>query len=168
MARLAAGQPLTVSLRYQAPTGVHRDATTCQGDAYPTYAWECCVVALEVDTLTGAVMVLDVTAVQDAGQIINPLLATGQVTGGVAQGLGWALSEQVVWDNRAMQNASLTDYKIPTALDIPPIQAIFLAHPSAGTPHGAKGLGELPVKSQRQRWSMPWPMPWVPTSRISR
>ena len=68
-------------------------ATTCQGDAYPTYAWGCCVVALEVDMLTGAVTVLDVTTVQDAGQFINPLLATGQVTGGVAQRLGWALSE---------------------------------------------------------------------------
>ena len=146
MVCLATEQPLTVSLRYQTPTGVHWDATTCQGDAYPTYAWGCCVVALEVDTLTGAVTVLDVTVVQDAGQLINPLLATGQVTGGVAQGLGWVLSEQVAWDNGAMHNASLTDYRIPTALDVPPIQAIFLAHPYAGAPHGAKGLGELPFE----------------------
>jgi CO/xanthine dehydrogenase Mo-binding subunit len=138
MAHLAAEQPLTVSLCYQAPPDVHWDATICQGDAYPTYAWGCCVVALEVDTQTGAVTILDVTAVQEAGQLINPLLATGQVTGGVAQGLGWAMSERVVWDKGSMHNASLTDYKIPTALDTPPIQVIFLERPYAGAPHGAK------------------------------
>lgn len=146
MVRPATEQPLTVSLRYQTPPGVRWDVTTCQGDAYPTYAWGCWVVALEVDTLTGAVTVLDVTAAHDAGRIINPLLATGQVTGGVAQGLGWALSEQVVWDHGTMHNASLMDYKIPTALDVPPIQALFLEHPYPGAPHGAKGLGELPCE----------------------
>ncbi len=131
---------------YTPPPEMKWDEQLHQGDAYPTYTWSCCVVALETNVLTGEVTVLDVTAVQDVGRVINPMLATGQVHGGVVQGLGWALSETIAWDHGIMVNADLTDYAIPTASDAPPIRAIFLEHPQRHAPHGAKGLGELPME----------------------
>jgi CO/xanthine dehydrogenase Mo-binding subunit len=146
LSRLAAQHPLEVRARYQPPADVWWDEGTFCGDAYLTYAWGCCVVALEVDTLTGEVTVCDVTAVQDVGRVINPLLATGQVEGGVMQDLGWALLENVVWEGGAMQNATMTDYVVPTTMDTPPINVLFLETLHPRVPHGAKGLGEMPVE----------------------
>ena len=103
-------------------------------------------MALEVDTLSGEVKVLDVTAVQDVGKVIHPLFAAGQVEGGVTQALGWALMENVAWSEGGMTNANMADYTIPTAADVPPIHAVFLEHPHPRSPHGAKGLGELPAE----------------------
>lgn len=143
---VAGGERPKVRENYTPPPEMHWDEAKHQGDAYPTYTWACCVVALEVDTLTGEVTVLDVTAVQDVGKVINPMFATGQVQGGVAQGLGWALMENVVWNNGVMAGANLTDYAIPTAMDVPPIRTVFLEHPQPRAPHGAKGLGELPFE----------------------
>jgi len=122
---VARGKLPDVREYYSPPPDMHWDEDKHQGDAYPTYAWACCVVALEVDTLTGEVGLLDVTAVQDVGKVVNPLFAAGQVEGGVAQGLGWALMENVVWNNGVMAGANLTDYCIPTALDLPPIWNIL-------------------------------------------
>lgn len=145
LAELAAREPLQVRTTYRPPPDLHWDEDAHRGDAYLAFAWSCCVVALEVDTLTGEVKVLDVTAVQDIGKVVHPLFAAGQVEGGVTQGLGWALMEEVRWTEGAMLNANLADYAIPTAADAPPIRAIFLEHPHSRSPHGAKGLGELPA-----------------------
>ncbi len=131
---------------YCPPPDMKWDEETHRGDAYPTYAWACCVVALEVDTLAGEIDLIDVTAVQDVGKVVNPMFAAGQVQGGVAQGLGWALMENVVWNDGVMVGANLTDYCIPTSMDLPPIHAVFLEHPQPRAPHGAKGLGELPME----------------------
>jgi CO/xanthine dehydrogenase Mo-binding subunit len=76
---------------------------------------------------------------------MNPVLAAGQIEGGVAQGLGWALLENVVWENGRVKNATMTDYIVPTSMDTPPIRTIFLERPHARAPHGAKGIGELPM-----------------------
>ena len=146
VARQARAEPLVVRRHYRPPPDRHWDERTYRGDAYVTYAWSCCVVALEVDTLTGEVTVLDVTAVQDVGKVLNPLLAKGQVEGGVAQGLGWALLEDVIWERGVMHNATLTDYMIPTTMDVPPIHVVFLEHPHDRMLHGARGLGELPIE----------------------
>ncbi len=143
---VASGERLEVREHYSPPPEMRWDEEKHQGDAYPAYTWSCCVAALEVDTLTGEAVVLDVTAVQDVGKVVNPMFAAGQVQGGVAQGLGWALLENVVWKNGVMQNANLADYSIPTAMDLPPIHAVFLEHPQHRAPHGAKGLGELPME----------------------
>lgn len=143
---VACGIRPEVREQYSPPSEMHWDEDKHQGDAYPTYTWACYVAALEVDTLTGEVGLLDVTAVQDVGKVVNPLFAAGQVEGGVAQGLGWALMENVVWNNGVMVGANLTDYAIPTAMDVPPIRAVFLEHPQHRAPHGAKGLGELPME----------------------
>lgn len=138
--------PLQVSETFSPPSAFQWNEDLHQGDAYLGYTWSCCVAALEVDTLTGEVKLLDVTAVQDVGRVIHPVFAAGQVEGGVTQGLGWALLENTVWSGGLMKNANMTDYVIPTAADVPPIHAVFLEHPQRWTPHGAKGLGELPME----------------------
>lgn len=146
VAELVAQEPLEARVNYAPPPDFHWDENTQRGDAYLGYTWSCCVVALEVDTLTGEITLLDVTTVQDVGKVVHPLFATGQVEGGVTQGLGWALMENVVWSEGRMKNATMTDYVIPTAMDVPPIRAVFLEHPQRWQPHGAKGLGELPLE----------------------
>jgi CO/xanthine dehydrogenase Mo-binding subunit len=79
------------------------------------------------------------------GKVINPTLATGQIEGGVAQAIGWALSEQVVWREGRMANAQMTNYIMPTSLDLPPIRVYFEERPYPYGPAGAKGIGELPM-----------------------
>jgi CO/xanthine dehydrogenase Mo-binding subunit len=146
VAGLVNDAPLEVRVSYRPPLDFHWDEDTHQGDAYLTYTWSCCVAAVEADTLIGEVRVLDVTAVQDVGKVVHPLFAAGQVEGGVTQGLGWALMESAVWSGGRMQNATMTDYVIPTTVDVPPIHSVFLEHPHPRLPHGAKGLGELPAE----------------------
>ena len=89
--------------------------------------------------------VTDYVALQDVGKVIHPTLARGQIQGGVAQGIGWALLENVQAEAGGMINNLLTDYIIPTAADLPPIRVYFEEQPSPYGPHGAKGLGELPM-----------------------
>jgi len=146
VAEQVARAPLQVRVAYCPPRELHWDDNANWGDAYVTYTWSCCVVALEVDTLTGEVKVLEVTAVQDVGKVVHPLFAAGQVEGGVTQGLGWALMENAVWSNGLMKNATMTDYTIPTAADVPPMRVVFIERPHQRLPHGAKGLGELPTE----------------------
>jgi len=86
-----------------------------------------------------------VTAVAEIGKAIHPMMAAGQVEGGTAQGLGYALIEEVVMRNGRMANAQLTNYIIPTALDAPPIDVAILERPYAHGPFGAKGVGEMPI-----------------------
>ena len=145
VARQAADGPVEARVTYEPLPDIQWDEERYRGDAYASYAWACYVVALEVDTLTAEVEVLDVTAVQEVGRVLNPVLAAGQIEGGVAQGLGWALLENIVWENGRVMNPTMTDYIVPTAMDTPPIRAIFLEHPHARAPHGAKGIGELPM-----------------------
>jgi len=83
--------------------------------------------------------------VQEIGKVLNELLARGQVQGGVAQAIGWALLEECRWKDGAMANAQLTNYIIPTSDDLPPIRVAFLENPYAYGAQGAKGLGELPM-----------------------
>ncbi|GJM45251.1 MAG: aldehyde oxidase [Gemmatimonadota bacterium] len=145
IARQAGEGPLEHIVQYQAPPGIHWDEEHYRGDAYATYAWACYVAALEVDTLTGETQVLDFTAVQEVGRVLNPVLASGQIEGGVTQGIGWALLENVQWEKGRMRNATMTDYIVPTFPDTPPIRVHFLEHPHDRAPHGAKGIGELPM-----------------------
>jgi CO/xanthine dehydrogenase Mo-binding subunit len=87
----------------------------------------------------------DFVAVQEIGRVINPVLATGQIEGGVAQGIGFALYEQVVWREGRMANAQMTNYIMPTSVDLPSIHVHFEEIPYAYGPGGAKGIGELPM-----------------------
>ena len=137
--------PLRSSARYQAPAGVRWDDERYEGDAYGTYAWAVYVAEVSVDTITCEVRVDDFVAVQEVGKVINPTLAAGQIEGGVAQAVGWALSEEVVWREGRMANAQMTNYIMPTSLDLPPIRVHFEERPYAHGPAGAKGIGELPM-----------------------
>lgn len=137
--------PLRIEKQYEQPDWIRWDDTTYRGDAYATYAWGCDVAEVELDPVTHEVRPLRLTAVVDVGKAIHPALARGQVEGGTAQALGWALNEDVVMRDGTMANAQLTNYSIPTTLDTPPIDVVFVEHPYEGGPFGAKGLGELPI-----------------------
>jgi CO/xanthine dehydrogenase Mo-binding subunit len=137
--------PLSVTKQYEQPEWIRWDDVTYRGDAYAAYAWGCNVVEVELDPDTWEVRPLRLTAVVDVGKAIHPALARGQIEGGTAQGLGYALLERVVMRDGAMANSQLTNYLIPTTLDTPRMDVILLEHPYAGGPFGAKGLGELPI-----------------------
>lgn len=137
--------PLKAFSKYQAPPNVFWDDEKYQGDAYGTYAWAVYVAEVSVDLLTYEARVDDFVAVQEVGRVINPVLAAGQIEGGVAQAIGFTLFENVVWKDGRMANGQMTNYIMPTAADIPPIRVFFEENPYAYGPGGAKGIGELPM-----------------------
>ena len=112
--------------------------------AGPAYA--VMVVDVEVDPDTGKVDVLRVTIVQDAGKAIHPAYVEGQMQGGVAQGIGWALNEEYFYNEKGdLVNASLLDYRMPTCLDLPMIETVIVEVPNPGHPYGVRGVGEVPI-----------------------
>jgi CO/xanthine dehydrogenase Mo-binding subunit len=137
--------PLKAFSKYQPPPNVRWDDEKYQGDAYGAYAWAVYVAEVSVDTLTYEAHVDDFVAVQEVGRVINPVLAAGQIEGGVAQAIGFTLFENVVWQNGRMANGQMTNYIMPTAADIPPIRVYFEENPYTYGPGGAKGIGELPM-----------------------
>ena len=136
---------LRASAQYHAPHDVKWDDEKYEGDAYGSYAWAAYVAEVSVDTVTFEVRVDDFVAVQEVGKVINPLLASGQIEGGVAQAIGWALYEDVAWREGRMANAQMTNYIMPTSVDLPPIRVYFEEVPYPHGPAGAKGIGELPM-----------------------
>ena len=137
--------PLISFSQYQTPPEIHWDEENYRGDAYSTYAWAVYVAEVTVDSLTYEVCVDDFVAVQEVGQVVHPVLAAGQIEGGVAQGIGFALYENVVWQEGRMVNNQMTNYIMPTAADAPPIRVFFEEVPYGYGPGGAKGIGELPL-----------------------
>ncbi|HEY8412966.1 MAG TPA: xanthine dehydrogenase family protein molybdopterin-binding subunit [Pyrinomonadaceae bacterium] len=142
---LAKFGPLKTSATYQPPPNVHWDDDKYQGDAYGAYAWAVYVAEVSFDSLTYEAHVEDFVAVQEVGRVLNPVLAAGQIEGGVAQAIGFTLFENVVWKDGRMANNQMTNYIIPTPADIPPIRVYFEENPYAYGPGGAKGIGELPM-----------------------
>jgi CO/xanthine dehydrogenase Mo-binding subunit len=142
---VAALGPLRATARYQPPPGVRWDDEKYQGDAYGAYAWAVYVAEVSVDTTTFETRVDDFVALQEVGKVIHPVLAAGQIEGGVAQAIGFALYEDVVWRDGRMANAQMTNYIMPTSMDLPPIRVFFEERPYAHGPAGAKGIGELPL-----------------------
>jgi CO/xanthine dehydrogenase Mo-binding subunit len=130
--------------RYEAPPGIHWDDATYHGEAYGAYAWAIYIAQVAVDTITYSAEVEDFWAVQEVGRVLHPVLAKGQIEGGVAQGIGYALYEKVVLQNGRMANNQMTNYIIPTAEDVPPIHVHFEQIPFRYGGFGAKGIGELP------------------------
>src|SRR5690349_12566529 len=137
--------PLKTSATYQPPPNVHWDDDKYEGDAYGAYAWAVYVAEVSFDSLTYEAHVEDFVAVQEVGRVLNPVLAAGQIEGGVAQAIGFTLFENVVWKDGRMANNQMTNYIIPTPADIPPIRVYFEENPYAYGPGGAKGIGELPM-----------------------
>lgn len=142
---LAKRGPLIVTKEYAGPDGLYWDDDTYRGDAYGAYGWGCDVVEVERDPDTYEVRPVRFTAVQDIGKAIHPVLAAGQIEGGTAQGIGYALLEEVVMRDGAMANAQMTNYVAPTTLDTPPIDVVILENPYKYGPYGAKGVGEMPI-----------------------
>jgi CO/xanthine dehydrogenase Mo-binding subunit len=137
--------PLKSFSKYEPPPNVYWDDEKYQGDAYGAFAWAVYVAEVSYDPLTYEARVDDFVAVQEVGKVINPVLAAGQIEGGVAQAIGMTLYENVVWENGRMLNGQMTNYIMPTAADIPPIRVFFEENPYAFGPAGAKGIGELPM-----------------------
>ncbi len=139
------GEKLVGRSKYQKPESIQWDDKTYRGDAYACYSWATHVAEVEVDLRTYRARVTDYVALQEVGRVLNPTLATGQIAGGVVQGIGWALYENVVLEDGAMKNCQMTNYIIPSASDLPPIRVYFDESRSPFGPGGAKGIGELPM-----------------------
>jgi CO/xanthine dehydrogenase Mo-binding subunit len=123
------------------------DTKRVDAHVYPAFhspSFHAHAVDLSVDAETGELTIHRYVVAQDVGRVINPTYVEGQLEGGVTQGLGQALSEEIVYRDGRVLNPNLTDYKMPTAVDVPPIESILVEHPSAVGPYGAKGVGEPP------------------------
>src|SRR5690606_18343792 len=104
------------------------------------------IVDVEVDPETGKVSILRYTAVQDVGRAIHPSYVEGQIQGGVAQGVGWALNEEYIYDDQGhLLNSSLLDYRMPTALDLPMIDTVMVEVRNPTHPYGVRVVGEVPI-----------------------
>jgi CO/xanthine dehydrogenase Mo-binding subunit len=143
------GGPVIGHGRYIATGLTHLDLETGQGRPAQFWTYGAHAVEIEVDTETGEVEVLKVATALDAGKVLNPLQCRGQVVGGVVQGLGSALWEGFLFsEDGRLQNGSFTDYKIPTAKDVPhEIRPIFIETPQPDGPYGARGVAEHPMIS---------------------
>ena len=111
--------------RYEPPANIYWDDQKYRGEAYAAFAWAVYVAEVTVDLATYSVSVDDFVALQEVGRVLNPVLARGQIIGGVAQGIGFALYEKVEWRDGRMQNGQMTNYIMPTSADVPPIRVFF-------------------------------------------
>ncbi len=118
------------------------DPETAQGDAYSAYAYATQLAEVEVDTETGKVEVLRVISATDAGKAINPLNIEGQIEGGVAMGVGYALTEEIKEEAGYLRTGSLGEYMVPTSMDVPKVETHIIEVPAPEGPYGAKGVGE--------------------------
>ena len=133
------------SVRYEPVKPVEWNDELYRGDAYPDYAWAVYVAEVAVDMNTYAATVTRFDALQEVGKILHPVLAKGQIEGGVAQGIGYALYERCEYREGHLKNNQMTNYIMPTSADLPEIHVHFAEVPSAHGPGGAKGIGELPM-----------------------
>ncbi len=131
--------------RYEAPAGVFWDDDKYRGEAYAAFAWAVYVAEVTVDLATYSASVDDFVALQEVGKVLHPVLARGQIAGGIAQGIGYTLYERVIWQNGRMQNGQMTNYIMPTSADLPPIRVFFEEMGNIHGAFGAKGIGELPM-----------------------
>jgi CO/xanthine dehydrogenase Mo-binding subunit len=131
--------------QYEQPEGIFWDDERYRGEAYAAFAWAVYIAEVTADLTTYSVTVDDFVALQEIGKVLHPVLAKGQIIGGVAQGIGFALYEKVVWENGRMQNGQMTNYIMPTSADLPPIRVYFEELGNVHGAYGAKGIGELPM-----------------------
>jgi len=119
------------------------DPETSQGDAYAVYAWATQLAEVEVDTETGEVRVLRLASATDAGKAINPQNVEGQIEGGAVMGIGYALFEDHIMGPDGRPRATrLSQYRVPTALDVPDVDSLIVEVPEPSGPFGAKGVAE--------------------------
>ncbi len=142
---VAAGGPFRSWARYQAPSDVFWDDEKYRGEAYAAFAWAVYVAEVTVDLTTYGVSVDNFVALQEVGKVLHPVLARGQIAGGIAQAIGYTLYEKVVWQNGRMQNNQMTNYIMPTSADLPSVGVFFEELGNVHGAYGAKGIGELPM-----------------------
>jgi nicotinate dehydrogenase medium molybdopterin subunit len=141
-AQATLGEPALGAASWNPPT-VAMDPETGQGKPFATYVYATQIAEVEVDDETGEVTVLRVVAAHDCGTPVNPMLVEGQVQGGVAMGIGFALHEEILFDAAGRQrNPNLTNYIAPTSLDVPEIEVDIVDGYDPTGPFGAKGVGE--------------------------
>jgi CO/xanthine dehydrogenase Mo-binding subunit len=131
--------------QYEQPGDILWDEEKYRGSAYAAFAWAVYIAEITVDLTTYSVTVDDFVALQEIGKVLHPVLAKGQIIGGVAQGIGFALYEKVIWEQGRMQNGQMTNYIMPTSADVPPIRVYFEELGNVHGVFGAKGIGELPM-----------------------
>ena len=131
--------------RYQQADDISWDEENYRGAAYAAFAWAVYIAEVTVDLTSYSVTVDDFVCLQEVGRVLHPVLAAGQIIGGVAQGIGFALYEKVIWENGRMKNGQMTNYIMPTSADIPPIRVFFEELGNVPGAFGAKGIGELPM-----------------------
>ena len=127
------------------PTEARNPAT--QNKGHVAFLFAAHRATVDVDVETGLVKVVQVATTQDVGKAINPVAVVGQLEGGIAQGLGLAVMEELLLKDGKLRNASFTDYLLPTMLDMPPVICDLVEHPHPDAPYGAKGVGEPPTIS---------------------
>jgi len=135
---------LVMTSFYYEPPSKHQD-TAFRGDVSAAYAWATQVCEVEVDTQTGIVRLLKVTAAHDVGRVLNRLGIEGQIEGGIVMGQGYAITENLMVENGVMRNANFRDYKLVTAPEIPEMDVTFIETMDGEGPQGAKGVGEAPA-----------------------
>jgi CO/xanthine dehydrogenase Mo-binding subunit len=141
-AQVVMGQPAVGAASWNPPT-VALDPETGQGKPFSTYVYATQIAEVDVDDETGEVEVLRIVAAHDCGTPINPMLVEGQVEGGISMGIGFALHEQILFDDAGCQvNPNLTNYIVPTSLDMPEIEVDIVPSFDPSGPFGAKGVGE--------------------------
>lgn len=135
------GAPVVGTGFYKPPTELP-DPKTKYGNISPAYPFACQIAEVEVDPNTGQVTVTHFVAAHDVGRAINPMATEGQIRGGIAQGLGWTLMEDMSYANGKIINPDFVDYIVPSALDVPDIKPILVEPIEPNGPYGAKGIGE--------------------------
>ena len=143
--QVATSGPFRSWASYEAPPDVFWDDDKYRGEAYAAFAWAVYVAEVAVDLTTYRASVDNFVALQEVGKVLHPVLARGQIAGGVAQGIGYTLYEKVIWQNGLMQNGQMTNYIMPTSADVPPIRVFFEEMGNIHGAFGAKGIGELPM-----------------------
>jgi CO/xanthine dehydrogenase Mo-binding subunit len=142
---IAAHGQLRSWAQYEPPPDIFWDDQNYRGEAYAAYSSAVYVAEVAIDLTTYSVSVNDFVALQEVGKVLHPVLAIGQIAGGVAQGIGFALFERVIWQKGRMQNSQMTNYIMPTSSDLPPIRVFFEELGNVHGAFGAKGIGELPM-----------------------
>ncbi len=137
------GQHQEVIEQYQQPDYINWDENKLQGDAYPAYSWGVNVVEVEISPITYEVQLKGIWSVYDVGKAIDERMVIGQADGGITQGIAYGYLENMRHEKGKLRQKNLTDYIIPTSMDMPPMETILMDNPFLYGPYGAKGVGEL-------------------------
>lgn len=143
----AAGMAIEHTFEHHHAATEELDPVTGQGNCHTAFAFVAHRAVVDVDPELGLVKVVQVATAQDVGRALNPMSVIGQIEGGIAQGLGLAVMEEIIQQDGYVKNANFTDYLLPTFLDMPPVLASLIEQPDPMSPMGAKGVGEPPTIS---------------------